>query len=598
MKKVKKVLSAVLVSALLMQSVAVPVSAAEDPFEAAAPTAGESIRPENAPEGSEDNPQVLYEVEEQREAAVKHFRLSDGSYVAASYPTAVHYAVGEDEWEEIDNTLNLVSGEGSQWSLFSSGGQVYQAVNGDNEKSYAAILEPDEELLSLQNSDFGLQMAILSSETAEDLLETAEPVPTPAPEEPSSSENPQEPEESELPIESSDESSEEANEPSASSEVSSGLESLAAGSMETELGEVYAGEFSENGETTELEGEEVSDVIPEETAGPGDSSEESSIPDASESSDVGESESSSLPSESEPESSVVESEPEPTPLPTPDPTEEPSGGSSMASVPAKVENPSEEGDPEPPGGSGDEPGEEPGPGPGDEPVESVEEQVQPEKISSKVTYENVLPGVDLVYQNYGFNVKESIVIKSQQDMYRYSFLLNFDGLTPVLEPNGGVSLKNSQNEVIYQIPAPYMVDAKQAISYDASYELALTEQGYVLTVTADEAWMDSAERAYPISIDPTFILYGGDYQGSITATSLTEGSNVTGAGGESIYIGTDYAGREMQAFLQFGKLPTLPSNCTVATAILARQLSPGQAATCLKCSCLTILFLQQAAAIK
>ena len=114
MKKVKKVLSAVLVSALLMQSVAVPVSAAEDPFEAAAPTAGESIRPENAPEGSEDNLQVLYEVEEQREAAVKHFRLSDGSYVAASYPTAVHYAVGEDEWKEIDNTLNLVSsGESS-----------------------------------------------------------------------------------------------------------------------------------------------------------------------------------------------------------------------------------------------------------------------------------------------------------------------------------------------------------------------------------------------------------------------------------------------------------------------------------------------------
>ena len=508
MKKVKKVLSAVLVSALLMQSVAVPVSAAEDPFEAAAPTAGESIRPENAPEGSEDNLQVLYEVEEQREAAVKHFRLSDGSYVAASYPTAVHYAVGEDEWEEIDNTLNLVSGEGSQWSLFSFGGQVYQAVNGENEKSYAAVLEPDEELLSLQNSDFGLQMAILSSETAEDLLETAEPVPTPtpAPEEPSSSENPQEPEESEPPVESSDESSEEASEPSASSEVSSELESLAAGSMETELGEVYAGEFSENGETTELEGEEVSDVIPEETAGPGDSSEESSIPDASESSDVGESESSSLPSESEPESSVVESEPEPTPLPTPDPTEEPSGGSSMASVPAKVENPSEEGDPEPPGGSGDEPGEEPGPGPGDEPVESVEEQVQPEKISSKVTYENVLPGVDLVYQNYGFNVKESIVIKSQQDTYQYSFLLNFDGLTPVLGPNGGVSIKNSQDEVIYQIPAPYMVDANQAVSYDASYELALTEQGYVLTVTADEAWMDSAERAYPISIDPTFIL--------------------------------------------------------------------------------------------
>lgn len=573
MKKFKKALSAVLVSALLMQSVAVPVSAAEDPFEAAAPTAGESIRPENAPERSEDNLQVRYEVEEQREAAVKHFRLSDGSYVAASYPTAVHYAVGEDEWEEIDNTLNLVSEESiSERSVFSKG-QVYQAVNGENEKAYAAVLEPDEELFSLQNSGFGLHMAVLSSETAEDLLESAKPMATPAPEEPSSSENPQELEPPEPPAESSDESSEEASEPSESSEVSSQPESLAASSMETELAEVYAGEFSESGETTKLEGEEVSDVIPEETAGPVDSPEESGDPDASESSDVEENASSSLPSESEAESSVVESELEPTPLPTPTPTptEEPSGDSSMASVPAKIENPDESELPEPPGGEGDMPGEEPGPGPGDEPaepVESVEEQVQPDKISSKVTYENVLPGVDLVYQNYGFNVKESIVIKSQQDTYRYSFLLNFEGLTPVLEANGGVSLKNSQDEVIYEIPAPYMVDAKQAVSYDASYELAHTEQGYVLTVTANEAWMNNADRAYPISIDPTFILYGGDYQGSITATSLTEGSSAPGAGGESIYIGTDYAGRELQAFLQFGKLPALPSNCTVAAAVL------------------------------
>ena len=43
-------------------------------------------------------------------------------------------------------------------------------MNGENEKSYAAVLEPDEELLSLQNSDFGLHMAVLSSETADDLL--------------------------------------------------------------------------------------------------------------------------------------------------------------------------------------------------------------------------------------------------------------------------------------------------------------------------------------------------------------------------------------------------------------------------------------------
>lgn len=570
MGRIRKIVAAMLASALLLQSVAVPVSAVEDPFETAAPTAEETIRPENVPEGSEDNLRVLYEVEDQREAAVKHFRLSDGSYVAASYPTAVHFAVGEDEWEEIDNTLNLVSGEedSSQRSVFSTRGQVYQAVNGENEKAYAAVLTPDEELLSLQNSDFALHMAVLNSETAKELLDTVEPTSTSVPEEPSSSDNSKEPEgKSELPTENSDEYNEDISELIEPSEESFPSETLAANSTETEFSKIYA----ENGEASELEDKTVPDAIPEETAGPGDSSEESSVPDASESSDVEESESSSLPSESEPESSVVESEPEPTPLPSSDPTEKPSGDSSMASVPAKVENPNKGESPEPPGGEGDMPGEEPGPGPGDEPaepVESVEEQVQPEKISSKVTYENVLPGVDLVYQNYGFNVKESIVIKSRQEAYQYSFLLNFDGLTPVLEQNGGVSLMNSQDEVIYEIPAPYMVDANQTVSFDASYELALTEQGYVLTVTADEAWINSAERVYPVSIDPTFILYGGDYQGNITATSLTEGSSVTGAGGESIYIGTDYAGREMQAFLQFGELPTLSTNCTVATAVL------------------------------
>ena len=137
----------------------------------------------------------------------------------------------------------------------------------------------------------------------------------------------------------------------------------------------------------------------------------------------------------------------------------------------------------------------------------------------------------MIYQNYGFNIKESILVKSKQDSYRYSFLMNFDGLTPIMETTGGVSLQNSAGETVYEIPAPYMVDGKQTVSHDAEYELSQTEKGYVLTVEADPLWMEDPSRVYPISIDPTYILYGGDYQGSITATSLTEGSSVTGAGG-------------------------------------------------------------------
>ena len=136
MRKVKKVLAMALVSTLLMQNILVPVSAAEDPFETAAPTAGEIIRPESVSEGGNDL-QVVFEVEEQREAAVKHFRLSDGSYVAASYPSAIHYESEDGIWKDIDNTLILKENKSSSDLRMgeSSENQSCAAVNGENEKA-------------------------------------------------------------------------------------------------------------------------------------------------------------------------------------------------------------------------------------------------------------------------------------------------------------------------------------------------------------------------------------------------------------------------------------------------------------------------------
>ena len=57
-----------------------------------------------------EKPTILYEAQSMREESVKHFRMSDGSFMAAMYPTPVHFkseAIGSEEtkWEEIDNTL-------------------------------------------------------------------------------------------------------------------------------------------------------------------------------------------------------------------------------------------------------------------------------------------------------------------------------------------------------------------------------------------------------------------------------------------------------------------------------------------------------------
>ncbi len=53
----------------------------------------------------------IYEVKELREESVKHFRLEDGSYVAAAYDVPVHYLDNDGEWHDIDNRLFSLGSE-------------------------------------------------------------------------------------------------------------------------------------------------------------------------------------------------------------------------------------------------------------------------------------------------------------------------------------------------------------------------------------------------------------------------------------------------------------------------------------------------------
>lgn len=50
-------------------------------------------------------PGVDYEVTALREENVKHFHLTDGSYIAVSYDVPVHYADESGDWQDIDNRL-------------------------------------------------------------------------------------------------------------------------------------------------------------------------------------------------------------------------------------------------------------------------------------------------------------------------------------------------------------------------------------------------------------------------------------------------------------------------------------------------------------
>lgn len=82
---------------VLMIFYLIPATAYASPFEA---TDAESVVSEPAEYTGE-----IFEDINRREENVKHFRLEDGTYMAAQYDTAVHSLDENGEWQNIDNTL-------------------------------------------------------------------------------------------------------------------------------------------------------------------------------------------------------------------------------------------------------------------------------------------------------------------------------------------------------------------------------------------------------------------------------------------------------------------------------------------------------------
>ena len=103
---------------------------------------------ENASSGA-GSYNIVYEDESRREESAKHFRLSDGSYIAAQYNYPVHY-VGEDgEYEDIDNALK------------SSGG-VY--ANSNARIKFSKKINGSEELFTLHDGNKKIALSLVGAQ--------------------------------------------------------------------------------------------------------------------------------------------------------------------------------------------------------------------------------------------------------------------------------------------------------------------------------------------------------------------------------------------------------------------------------------------------
>lgn len=133
-----------------------------------------------------------------------------------------------------------------------------------------------------------------------------------------------------------------------------------------------------------------------------------------------------------------------------------------------------------------------------------EEKIALNKLTAEIRYEQVRPDMHLTYELRGKTLKESLVFERIPTQSSFTFAMQYENLTAVLEDDNSVSFIASDTEKsIFTILPPYMFDSEDGYSSQVEVQLEPTEYGCLYTLTPDAAWLAAPERVYPVTLDPS-----------------------------------------------------------------------------------------------
>jgi len=184
-------------------------------------------------------------------------------------------------------------------------------------------------------------------------------------------------------------------------------------------------------------------------------------------------------------------------------------------------------------------------------------------LSSAVVYEGVFPGAVLEYIITPEGLKENFVVAEPRAEYVYRFNISMDGLVPMPQDDGSILLAaaSKPEDVLFTLGAPYMYDANGM----ESRNVKMTLENGILTVSADAAWVNDKERAFPVVIDPS-VFINTNSQTVIKDTYVSSwfgSANYIGSG--RLYAGKTLLGELTRTYVKFN-LPTIPSSADIIYA--------------------------------
>ncbi|MBU0953616.1 MAG: LamG domain-containing protein [Nanoarchaeota archaeon] len=134
---------------------------------------------------------------------------------------------------------------------------------------------------------------------------------------------------------------------------------------------------------------------------------------------------------------------------------------------------------------------------------------------NKVTYPNLFPGVDAVYETFPNKIKESLVIKEPpSEPLDLSFLVEVPEATPSEQEHGDVVFLGNDGTPVVTLFAPVRTDAD---GNTVSGSLRVLQEGGAYRIVMDGVTGGLGTAAYPVVIDPTL---GGQSNGTDSSGTI------------------------------------------------------------------------------
>ncbi|MTH66991.1 hypothetical protein, partial [Agromyces bracchium] len=131
---------------------------------------------------------------------------------------------------------------------------------------------------------------------------------------------------------------------------------------------------------------------------------------------------------------------------------------------------------------------------------------------NRVEYSDVFPGTDLVYEVERAEIKELLRLREApgaDGRTSWAWTVDAGDLVPVVTELGAVGFRDEAGVPQMVVPAPQMWDSASVDgeSANATRSVDLDVEpaggGWRLVLSASRVWLNSADRVYPVMVDPT-----------------------------------------------------------------------------------------------